>query len=202
MRGFAVARMNWTRASSQVHMARAYDYSARADDADHAVLGRPDVDAVKGRTPSAPPKKRKTASTASRRAAPPRSPTRSASLSTAEALKEEARRSGRPLHEVVASHIPEPPKPRRRRKPLLPRPEPKVEWGSGSRPLAAPTLIPAAPPKPTKGERTQAEAERRGISVEALLDERRQKAAADVALHHEANRLGITVKELRARLAK
>lgn len=130
--------------------------------------------------------------------------------SIAETIKLEAMRSGRTVAEVAAARMPDA-SPRPTSPASTPRAsaitssgKSKVPRRPAPPPQAAPSSRRAVQPAQIGGPKRQrdaAEANRRGLSVEQLKAERRRVAEEDLALHEEAVRLGISVKQLRKQLA-
>lgn len=175
--GGGMAKMNWDRVRWENRAARSMDYTARMDAADE----RAELEAV------------------------------------FDAMRWEARQGSKPASKKVT--------PKRPRKVLPAMPAtgtreredleidaaflgltPAEEWRRrhGAPPATQRTVVPPAQSRQagmTKAEqkrvRDAAEATNLGISIDELLKRRRSEAARQFALHEEAERRGITVKELR-----
>jgi hypothetical protein len=71
--------------------------------------------------------------------------------------------------------------------------------GRTSRDAVSPTTIESGSKAAAKKDRDRTEAEHKGVTVDELLQRRREEAAANLRLHEAALILGISTKALRAR---
>lgn len=216
--------MNWDRARREYRAAIAFDYSARQDELERGVS---ELDRWERRPKRRPTAKTSTPGSGTKR--PSDVPTAVDNIlrshlknaakragtnrSTLYWQRIERYRAGEPIESIVGPtvKVPEAVSAQRKQQPPATRPSGKAVVSSGrDRPpprtsggasIARKKTGPAPRRKQSKRARAVEEAQRRGISVQQLQQERRQKAAADLALSERAKALGISTKELRKRLA-